>query len=119
MSIAGKWGFSRDGETYTGAFDTREEAIAEGGETAKFVGRYREPCCEDVIEASDVLDKILCQDDYCGDWAEDALSATIGQLGELTVELQKVVGQWLDKHDLRPTFGIVERGELIEKGEEE
>lgn len=42
MSINGKWGTSRDGETYSGAFATQEEAIAEARASGeRFVGQYR------------------------------------------------------------------------------
>jgi len=115
-SVAGKWGYSYDGENYCGFFDTREEAIAEGGFDGRtiWVGQFRAPECEEYLDAEDLLDKVLCQDDYCGDWEGDAISPTKEQKAELTTEIRALFGRWLDRHDLRPKFGLVDNAEKIE-----
>ena len=115
MNIAGKWGHSHDGEYYTGAYDTREEAVAEARAVEnRFVGQFRDPQApEDCIDADDLLEKSACQDDYEGDWADGWPDATAEQRKELTTAVQKVYGEWLDKHGLRPKWGMVENGEEI------
>lgn len=120
MSNAGKWGFSSSGETYIGAYDSREEAIQDGRIDAAdpsgsfYVGQYRDPTVEGCVDADLLLEHILCQDDFCGDWAEGSLSASDNQLDELTDAIQKVLGEWIDRHGLRPNFGIVESSEKVE-----
>lgn len=107
-----KWGWTRDEECYHGAFDTPEEAAADGlGKKGGriTVGKYRAPTPpEQFIDADLIIEHATCQDEYSGPWAEDCIECSPAQAKELTEALQKTFGDWLDKHDLRPTFGIIE-----------
>lgn len=116
MSAEGRWGHSRDGELYTGFFDTREEALAEArANDSEFIGQYRDPISpEACIEADLLTEHVLCQDDYCGEWAEGVLDFTKEQEAELTAAIRRVFGEWIDRHGLRPGFGIVEKPETVE-----
>lgn len=112
MGHAGKWGYTRDGENYYGDYDTPEEA-AEGGATEEgetvTVGIFRDPIApEQCIDGEHLIEQVLCQDDYCNDWADCTLDCTKQQLDELTKEIQGVFGKWIDRHGLRPAFGLVE-----------
>ena len=111
-SISGKWGYTRDEEFYTGAYDTPQDAIkasgAEEGETV-IIGQYRAPVPpEEFIHAEDMIEHVLVQDEYSGEWADGCISYSEDQERELTEALRKVFATWLDRHDLRPKFGIVD-----------
>lgn len=113
MSIAGKWAYSRDEEIYHGAYDTPEDAAAAGIEEehgAVYVGQFRDPTApEDHIDFDPdyLFDQIYDADDYNGDWAEDWCEFTRDQAEELQAMLSQTLGEWLDKHKLRPKFGMV------------
>lgn len=115
MSHAGKWGYSSDEELYHGIFDTRDEAIIEAGETRPaWVGRYRDPiAAEKCVDGEDLIEKVLCQDDYAGEWAEGELDCNREQINDLTEAIAKTFGEWIDRHGLRPSFGIIEHAEKI------
>lgn len=116
MTIEGKWGYSTNEEWFEVAGDTREEALAEGHANARYpfwVGKFRKPICEEVVDADLVLEHIGCQDDYCGDWGDDVFNCSTAQSNELTAALQKVIGEWLDRHGLRPEFGLISSPERI------
>jgi len=117
MKIEGTWGYSHDEEMYSGFFATREEAIAEGGigreGSTIWVGQFRAPDCESYLDYSLLIDHVVSQDDYSGDWAEDCISPTKEQAAELTAELRVMFARWLDKHNLRPGFGIIENSEAV------
>jgi len=110
----GQWAISEDGERFDGSYATREEAIAEAEEYARYVGQKESPAPpETFIDADLVIEHVLCQDEYCHDFAEDTLSATKAQLDELTGDLRAVFGAWIDKHGLRPTFFLIRNPEEI------
>ncbi len=119
MSIAGKWGFSHSEESYTGHYDTKEEAIREGmrgmrGGEIFWVGQYREPAApESFVDGVTLLENVTEQDEYCGEEAYGCFDCTKEQEQELTDMIARVFGEWLDKHDLRPMFGIVEYYEKV------
>jgi hypothetical protein len=118
MEINGKWGYSTNEEWYTGFFDSREEAIAEArsaGEDGRlWVGQFRAPIApEDCVDAEMLIEAVLCQDDYCGDWAEDALDCSPAQRDELTADIRRVFGAWVDRHGLRPKFCVVGDAEEV------
>lgn len=131
MSIADKWGWIVD-DNATGTFDTPEEAAedraeylceegqVEAGEVIEVeVGQYREPrrpeellhmspCCI----AGDICDNY---DDYSGEWAENWLKDyTSEQEAELAAAFRSAFATWLDRHNLRPTWGIVDTTRRIE-----
>ncbi len=110
MSIEGKWGYSRDGEMYSGAFGSKEEAVCAAQKNeSSYVGQYHAPSApEDYIDADDLIEKVLCQDEYCGDWADGCLDANPEQKQELTAAVRKVFADWMDRHGLRPAFGMID-----------
>lgn len=114
MSIAGKWGVSSDGEQYWVAGDTRDKALAESS-PGDWIGQFEDPTPpENLWNAEDWIEHVLCHDDYNGDWAEHSVSASVDQLNELETEVRKVLAEWLDRHALRPTFGIVQDAEQVQ-----
>jgi hypothetical protein len=124
MSVVGKWGWSTDGECYHGFYASREDAIKAGATEGAaepgqriFVGRFRAPILEGAIDASLILDQVTDQDDYCGDWAEDWPGCTQGQVDELTNIIRKAFCEWLGKHDLRPSFGVIDNPEELVIGD--
>jgi hypothetical protein len=100
---------STDQEHYNGSFGSIEEAIAESLSLGVFwVGECTPPTQpEHYFDASDWLETVSCQDEYCGDYAEGWDIATKEQRRELDEEVQKVMAAWLDRHDLRPKFFVV------------
>lgn len=115
MSDVGNWGYSSDGEIYFGNFATADEAIADGGDPA-FVGQYIEPTDPSTyLDADLLIDHAACQDEYCGEYAEGWPCATKEQEDDLTAEVQRVFGEWMDRHDLRPWWKIVDPKTVIER----
>lgn len=103
--------WSTDGEWYHGSSATVEEAFEEavdsGAEGSVWIGITYEPAAEAYVDAELVLEHIACQDEYAHEAADDWPNATQEQLDELTAELQKTVGEWLDRHKLRERFFLV------------
>lgn len=123
--VAGKWGYSLNEENYLGMFDTEQEAkaeavkeaIAEALDTEEeiIICQYRKASDPEVfVDADLLLEHSGCQDDYSGDWGDCWPGETKEQNQELTDAVQKVYAEWLDKHDLRPKWGIVDN-ETIQK----
>lgn len=120
MSIAGKWGTSSDNELYDGEYDTKEEAMAAAKEYEQgFIAQYRDPFTpESCIDADDIIDQCVNQDDYCGEWAEGWPDSSKEQEDELTAAIRKAFAEWLDKHSLRPRWGIVDLDSIIKLEED-
>jgi len=122
MSIAGKWGFcgSELDELTHGQYETKEEAIYEafdyyGDVEAIYVGQYRPPTMPwDCFTADWLIDLTLCQDDYCGDWADGVLSLTKGQEESLEGAVKPVIQKWFEDNNEVPEFGLIEGLERIE-----
>lgn len=118
MPATEKWSISTNGENYSGQYDTKEEAIAEGqamGYDSFYVGQ----CCSPISpEAAwcgeDWIDHVLCQDDYSGEWADGSLNATNEELAELEGEVRPILAAWLERHGLRPTFWLIADGTVEE-----
>lgn len=110
-----KWGHSRDGELYYGNYDTKEEAIEAGrNEESSRVGQYRAPVMPwDCLDAGTLFDHVLCQDDYQGEWAEDAFECTREQEKDLEQRIAIIVKAWCEENGFVPNFGIVEYFEDI------
>lgn len=90
-------------------FDSREDAIEQGGEEFNgegfYVGRAVSPASpESLFEVSDWLETVSCNGEYDVEWAEDWDFSTKEQRKELEMEVQSVMAKWLDKYDLRPKF---------------
>lgn len=115
MSIAGKWGYSHNEGIYHGSFGSREEAIINSGDVRPvWVGQYREPITpESCVDGQDLIDNVLCQDDYDGDVGDGSIAASKSEVECLTAMLRGVFAAWLDLYGLRPTFGIIENAEKI------
>lgn len=112
-SIAGKWGYTRDGEMYTGAFDTASDAAAAGGRPGDSVevGQYRDPVpFWDAVNvgAWHVIESAYDHDDWCGDWAADQIRPSREQREELERELRETIRKWCERHKLMPSFGVVQ-----------
>ena len=109
-TLVGKWGYSNDEEHYQCSFDTAEEAMDEARELSyRVIGQFREvPQPETYFDASDLLDNVHCQDEYGNDWGDDWPDATAEQVSELTASIRKAFAEWLDKHDLRPGWAMVD-----------
>jgi hypothetical protein len=108
--------YSFDEEHFHGQFETREDAIAEAvSESAELgkwfqVGRCVPPTQpENWWSPSDWLEHVSCQDSYGGDYAEDWDESTAEQREELQREVRAVMAAWLDRHELRPRFYLVDQ----------
>ena len=110
-----KWASSADGEEYHGPFDTWEKAARDrGGEgETVWVGQCRAPETAGYIDAGFVIEHIVVQDDYFGEWAENSFDASGAELDELTDALRETFTAWMDKHDLRPSFSVVDSSKQV------
>ena len=100
---------STNEERYDGQYKTLKDAVDEAmngyGYEVFWVGECVAPTQpEDWWEASDWLEHVHVQDEYCGEWAEDWNQSTKQQRHELEDQVRKVMADWLDRHKLRPTF---------------
>lgn len=117
------WVTSANDEYYwSDIYGTKEEAIAAGRDEYNgevfYVGEVSLPADpECFFGAEDWLERVSEQDDYRGEHAEDWDMSTREQRAELTEEVQAVMGRWLDRHGLRPTFWNVENSERVEVDE--
>jgi len=106
--IAGKWGYSHDGEGYYGAFDTKEEAVAEAGFKDAFVGQFRAPIMPwECVQADDLFDRVWNHDDYSLECADESLKCTREQEKDLEKRIATVFKAWCEEYDLVPKFGII------------
>jgi hypothetical protein len=100
-----------------GPFSDKHDAILDGQlntDGAFYVGSVSEP---DVTEptAEEVL-RLATNNLYddCGEVAEDCFEADAAARAELNGELRRVFAEWLTKHGLWPTCGLIENIERIE-----
>lgn len=116
--VAGKWGVSRDEMSYHGAYDTEAEAEAEA-EEGDYIGQYRAPSKPEAFITTDLIDDLIESisehEDYGGEWAENWYDGNREQQEELAAAFRNVFAAWLDRHDLRPKFGIVDTCRRVEK----
>ncbi len=107
-----QYGMSFDKEHYDGRFASREEAAEEAAslcgehDTTRFwIGEVvPPPQPETYFDIDQVIDHANDQDEYSSEWAEDWFSPTKEQIAEVEASVKAVIGQWFDKHDLRPAF---------------
>jgi hypothetical protein len=108
------WYYSGDGEIYRSAsFATKEAAIDAGGkeycgDKLYWVGVGVPPPPPESY-CSNVWDDVVraASDDevnYGGEWAEGWGYSTLAQERELDLAVSRVIGDWLDRHNLRPKF---------------
>jgi len=105
------YSFSRNEENYHGEFETREGAIEKAkaeGLKRFWTGENVTPDPLDYIDGCDIVENIVCQDEFSGDWAEGWPMTTKEQDEELTEMLRAAFKAWMDKHGLHPTFWNVE-----------
>lgn len=118
---AGKWTVSQCEENWPGGlpeWETAAEAILHGPEAlglepgdAYYVGRQRAPrIC--VPDADNILDHVLCQDDFSLDCAEDAFRCTREQTAELTAAVERVFLEWMHKHGLQPRHFLIDESTM-------
>ena len=97
------------------------EHISVPDQTAIAVGRFRPPKPpEEVLWGEHVFDALceLDHDDYCIECAEGWLTNTPKPVrDDLESVIRKAVGEWLDRHNLRPTWFVVERYWTVTAGE--
>ncbi len=111
-----KFSYSRDRQNWNGEYPTREEAIEAAIGNAEpeappffWVGQNNPPPApENRWDAEDWVENVLCMDEYSSDAADGSLPVTKEQGEELESIIRPILGLWLDKHDLRPNFWLVE-----------
>ncbi len=114
------WAISGNEENYWGSEPTKEAAVEEGKclyhDSIFWIGRRVKPTQpEEFWRADDWLEHVACQDEYLTDWAEGWDSAiTREQMMELETSVQKIMGEWLDRHNHRPAFYGIEDAEKIQ-----
>src|SRR5688572_25234362 len=110
-----RYAYSLNGENYTGAFSAREEALAAALDDAQnqltppqsvFVGRRCEPDPHVAGHARTLLREMAWQaHDEVGAPAAQYLNQVKDQtINELDRDLEKVLLDWLRRHDLLPNF---------------
>jgi hypothetical protein len=114
-----EYAYSTNDEDFTGGFSSPENALQEGfhenqddPEIDITVGKCVPPPCSELLDADLLLEHIVCQDQYQGEWAESALDGISKEAKqELTDNLRALFESWLNKHDLHPTFFVIEETE--------
>lgn len=124
-NIYGKHCFSIDGEGYSGAYATREEALTAGkthavnlGIDTFYIGVITE-AFKPSIDADYVLETVV-EDaiDRCGEYVQDyLLDVSPEDVQELQIGLNEFLTNWIDKHNYYPDFYNVESEEEIYIGE--
>lgn len=110
-----KFSVSTDEESYSGTFDSREAACDDAATLVGVGGSFwvgenvSPPLAEEMWKAEDWLEQVSCQDEYSHDCAADWDSSTKEQRTELEKEVRAVMAAWLGRHNLRPTFFLIER----------
>lgn len=115
-----KFAISWNEENYDSElFDSEDDAVAEAvmsWETeneelvdGKFwIGVADPPRQPETFWDSDLFfDRVSMQDEYTLECAEDWNKSTVRQRKELDNSIREVIANWLDKHDLRPKFFLV------------
>jgi predicted chitinase len=111
--MSDKFSYSSNQDDYQGEFETREAAIEEAkaeGLTHFWTGRNRPPemnlWC---LRADSVIENIINnEDDFSGEASESWPGTTKEQEDELTIALQATFHNWMVRHNLKPTWWIVE-----------
>jgi hypothetical protein len=103
------YSYSTNEENYYGDFATPEEAaldcLTDGDRDRCWVGfNEAPPSPESYFDIEDLIETVSCQDLYSGEWADNWFHGTKEQRQEINNEVQRVIGAWLDKHELRPAF---------------
>lgn len=109
MSIAGKWGWSEDGEHYSGTCLTPAQAAAEGFATSESdsleIGQYREPERRSI----GLLDVAgwKCHLDIARKQC-DGLLPTHDQMAELVRSVTELRDNWIARHGLSPQWVVID-----------
>lgn len=120
-SIAGKWGYSHDNESYSNGYATRDEAIAaaeleEPGEPY-WIGQYRDPSPpEECVDAERMLETLFELDDYSCEWCQDILFPRPADLQTLNEALRSVFVEWWQRVNGNQEWGIIVDGTLTRQG---
>lgn len=108
----GKWCYSLNGEEYKGLYDSKEDAIEEGNESAYeneketfWVGKAEKTFVPGV-DVDYLLERIIDRaEEEGGEYAEGYLDGvTNEQEMELEEKLNEVLHEWLDKHKHEVNF---------------
>ncbi len=110
--MTGKFAYSFDHETFTGAYDSRQQALEAAMVALKdrvetpaegvFVGQWSEPDVRADHHAEHVVDAMRDRwraSDSEGEFLE---SPTEQQLADLDYDIARVISGWLAKHNLLP-----------------
>lgn len=116
MNEPTKYAYSTDQECYIGSFDSPLEAVAEAfGEDEDlenvWIGVCVTPDPLHHITGEDVIEQILCQEDFSAEWAENALSHTKEQGADLSEMLREAFDGWMKKHNITVGFFNIEHPE--------
>lgn len=114
-----RYAYSLNGENYTGAYTSRDEALAAGFDAARdsmmqpqtvFVGRRVEADPHATGHAKTILREMAWQaHDEVGAPAKSYLhQLSDDQVHELDIAIEKVLYEWLRKHELLPTYFKIE-----------
>lgn len=119
-----KYSYSSTEDNFTGEFDTREEALEEAKweypEVKHFwTGRNVPVDPLRYVRADWLIEHIINHDDFCIEQAEGWPGSTAEQDTELTAALQAVFRDWMVRHNLTPTFWLVESVQKHEVDPEE
>jgi hypothetical protein len=111
--MSDKYSYSATEDNYTGEFDSREEALEEAKAEypdARFFWTGRNVPVDPLryVHADWLIEHIINYEDFCIEQAEGWPDCTDEQKSELTAALKQVFSDWMDKHNLRPTFWLVE-----------
>ena len=120
--IDGTFCYSLDGDSYTGTYATREEAIREGNQYAYdmehetfFIGECYQsffPSVDANLIIENIVDNAISE---CGDHAEDYLEDIPGEIiVELEEKMNEVLNAWIEKYGYSPHFYSVKNKEQID-----
>ena len=109
--MIGKFAFSFDRETFTGTFDTRQQAFDAANKIvasridhppAIFVGQWAEPDAQSDDHAEAIVERMTLR--WRSSGAEGKFLDTVNehQLAELDYDIDRVVRNWLAKQNLTP-----------------
>jgi len=110
---AKRYAYSTDQENYQGNYASELEAAGEcfaafEDYTRCLVGELVVPKFERLFDAHAVIDEVINAEELSMPAFDDWPLATKEQLDELTADLRKVFSDWLDRHNLRDGFFLVE-----------
>lgn len=115
------YAYSTDEELYYGNFETVEEAAAEAITSVNAGQRFWVGLCVPppppeigCFSIDECMERTSDRDEYYGDWADNWYSATKEQTAEIEAIVEQAIGEWFDRHKLRPRFFNIDPASVIE-----